>query len=71
MSRDTRPCPICDHADSEPCLQNTMAAVGGFDMSYTVVRCTHCGFHYARELANQATFSAYYQAVSKYDAPGA
>lgn len=46
-----------------------MAAVGGFDMSYKVVRCTHCGFHYARELPDEDTFSAYYQSVSKYDAP--
>lgn len=46
-----------------------MAAVGGFDMSYTVVRCSHCGFHYAQQLADNATFSAYYSSVSKYDAP--
>lgn len=47
-----------------------MAAVGGFDMSYTVVRCKHCGFHYAKQLADSATFHAYYQSVSKYDARG-
>lgn len=46
-----------------------MAAVGGFDMSYKVVRCSHCGFHYAQQLPDAQTFSAYYQSVSKYDAP--
>jgi SAM-dependent methyltransferase len=46
-----------------------MAAVGGFDMSNKVVRCIHCGFHYARQLPDADTFSAYYQSVSKYDAP--
>ena len=39
-------------------------------MSYTVVRCRQCGFHYAAELADSATFSAYYESVSKYDAAG-
>jgi SAM-dependent methyltransferase len=46
-----------------------MAAVGGFDMSYKVVRCSQCGFHYAGQLTDAETFSAYYQSVSKYDAP--
>lgn len=46
-----------------------MAAVGGFDMSYKVVRCGHCGFHYAQQLPDADTFSAYYRSVSKYDAP--
>lgn len=46
-----------------------MAAVGGFDMSYKVVRCGHCGFHYAQQLPDADTFSAYYRTVSKYDAP--
>lgn len=70
MSRVIRPCPICAADNADLCLENPMAAVGGFDMSYTVVRCQRCGFHYARELADQATFSAYYQSVSKYDNPG-
>lgn len=70
MPQITRPCPICSADDAEFCLENPMAAVGGFDMSYTVVRCKHCAFHYARQLADNATFSAYYQSVSKYDAPG-
>ena len=46
-----------------------MAPVGGFDMSYKVVRCGHCGFHYAQQLPDADTFSAYYRSVSKYDAP--
>jgi len=71
MHHISRPCPICASEDARLCFENSMAAVGGFDMSYTVVRCRRCGFHYARELADQATFSAYYHSVSKYDAPGA
>ena len=69
MTQTSRTCPICAGAAADPCLANPMAAVGGFDMSYTVVRCSHCGFHYAQQLADNATFSAYYQSVSKYDAP--
>lgn len=46
-----------------------MAAVGGFDMSYKVVRCSHCGFYYAQQLPDADTYSAYYQSVSKYDVP--
>lgn len=69
MSLTTRDCPICSHTEAQPCLDNPMAAVGGFDMSYKVVCCSHCGFHYARQLPDADTFSAYYQSVSKYDAP--
>lgn len=69
MSLTTRDCPICSHTDAQPCLDNPMAAVGGFDMSYKVVRCDHCGFHYAQQLPDADTFSSYYQSVSKYDAP--
>lgn len=65
-----RPCPICGTDDTQLCLDNPMAAVGGFDMSYTVVRCKNCGFHYAKQLPSEETFRAYYDAVSKYDAPG-
>ncbi len=70
MPQISRPCPICAKDDSKPCLDNPMAAVGGFDMSYVVVRCNCCGLHYAKQLADSGTFSAYYQSVSKYDAPG-
>jgi len=69
MSFVTRPCPICSHTEAQFCLDNPMAAVGGFDMSYKVARCDHCGLHYAQELPDRDTFSAYYQSVSKYDAP--
>jgi SAM-dependent methyltransferase len=69
MALVTRNCPICSHFQAQNILDNTMAAVGGFDMSYKVVRCSNCGFHYARQLPDPDTFSAYYQSVSKYDAP--
>ena len=66
----SRPCPICMTDDSAFYFENTMATVGGFDMSYTVVSCNHCGFYYAKQLADPSTFSAYYQSVSKYDSFG-
>jgi len=44
-----RPCPICSFTEAQLCLENPMAAVGGFDMSYSVVRCSFCGFHYAQD----------------------
>ena len=69
MSLITRICPICSAMDSQPRLSNPMAAVGGFDMSYEVVRCSCCGFHYAQQLPDVETFRAYYQSMSKYDAP--
>ena len=69
MPRYRRPCPICSLNEAQLCLENPMAAVGGFDMSYSVVRCSFCGFHYAQELPDADTFSAYYQSVSKYDVP--
>jgi SAM-dependent methyltransferase len=71
MRRTIRLCPLCTIDDAVHCLDNTMAVVGELDMSYTLVRCIHCGFHYARQLADNATFSAYYRSVSKYDVPGA
>lgn len=48
-------------------FDNRMAPVGGLDMSYTIGRCVHCGFHYAQQLADDASFTRYYQSVSKYD----
>jgi SAM-dependent methyltransferase len=69
MSLIKRDCPICSYNESQLLLDNPMAAVGGFDMSYKVVRCGNCGFHYSRQLPDADTFSAYYQSVSKYDAP--
>ncbi len=50
-------------------FENEMAPVGGFDMSYSVGRCGTCGFHFAHQLPDAATYERYYQAVSKYDAP--
>jgi SAM-dependent methyltransferase len=67
MTQVRRVCPICESADIEVTFNNMMSDVGGFDMSYTVGRCTSCGFHFAHRLADEATFQSYYQAVSKYD----
>jgi SAM-dependent methyltransferase len=44
-----------------------MAPVGGLDMSYIIGRCDRCGFHYAQQLADDASFSLYYESLSKYD----
>lgn len=46
-----------------------MEAVSGLNMSYEVVCCGHCGFHFARDLPDADTFSAIYQSVSKCDTP--
>lgn len=67
MTRTLRPCPVCLGTAIELVFTNSMAPVGGFDMSYTVGRCKHCGFYFAHDIADEATFSAYYQSASKYD----
>ena len=69
MPRIFRACPICLTDDSALIYKNSMAPVGGFDMSYTVVRCNKCGFYYAHQLADSNTYNDYYQSVSKYDTP--
>jgi 2-polyprenyl-3-methyl-5-hydroxy-6-metoxy-1,4-benzoquinol methylase len=67
MNQISRPCPICNIDDAVIFFDNRMAAVADFDMSYTVVRCKHCGFYFAQKLADLNTLSSYYQTVSKYD----
>ena len=59
MGMITRSCPICSYSDTQLRLDNPIAAVGGFDMSYKVVCCSHSGFHYAWNLSDADTFSAY------------
>lgn len=67
MPQVQRPCPVCRHTQATMVFDNRMAPVGGLDMSYTIGRCGHCGFHYAQQLADDASFARYYQSVSKYD----
>lgn len=67
MSRQSRPCPVCLSPEAQPVYDNRMACLDGMDMSYTVARCNRCGFHFAQQLASDATISRYYKAVSKYD----
>ena len=64
-----RNCPICESQDCTTTFANTMAAIGGMDMSYTVGRCAGCRFHFANRLPHVETYSQYYQSVSKYDVP--
>lgn len=63
----SRSCPICSSDFADFYFENNMATVGGFDMSYKIAHCLNCGFHYARNLPESSTYSAYYQSVSKYD----
>lgn len=70
MKQLNRPCPVCGYDDISLVFENEMASVGGFDMSYSIGRCCNCGFHYANQLPDVATYGRYYQAVSKYDTPG-
>lgn len=67
MSRALRACPICLDIAIEPVFTNAMAPVGGFNLSYVVGRCMHCGFHFAHDIPDEATYKAYYQSASKYD----
>lgn len=62
-----RPCPVCNSDSATHVYTNTMASIGGLDMSYQVVNCAECGFIYASELPDSASYEAYYQALSKYD----
>lgn len=65
--RRHRSCPVCA-GDNATCLySNTMSPIGGLDMSYRVSRCADCGFAYASELPDSATYAAYYRGLSKYD----
>ncbi len=70
MPHVQRACPVCTCAQVDVVFNNAMAAVGGFDMSYTIGRCQQCGFHFAHVLADDATFQNYYRSVSKYDVAG-
>ena len=70
MKQINRQCPVCGHGDISLIFENEMAPIGGFDMSYSIGRCGHCGFHFAHRLPDAATYGRYYRTVSKYDAPG-
>jgi SAM-dependent methyltransferase len=67
MPHVQRACPVCQHTQTTLAFDNRMTPIGGLDMSYTIGRCDHCGFHYAQQLADDASFARYYQSVSKYD----
>lgn len=67
--RIERPCPVCARHGVDLVFDNAMAAVGGFDMGYSLGRCQHCGFHFAHRLPPAQRYGLYYQSVSKYDVP--
>jgi SAM-dependent methyltransferase len=62
-----RSCPVCAGDNAVFLYSNAMSPVGGLDMSYRVSRCADCGFAYASELPDSATYTAYYRNLSKYD----
>ena len=70
MPSVNRACPVCQTRNPIPVYNNTMAPIGGLDMSYEIGRCTKCGFHFAHVLPDDITFRSYYQSVSKYDVVG-
>ena len=63
----SRPCPCCGGQRADAVFDNTMAPIGGLDMSYRVSRCTDCGFLYASELPPGERYARYYGSLSKYD----
>jgi SAM-dependent methyltransferase len=67
MTQQIRPCPVCQAGEATAVYRNAMAAIGGMDLSYTIARCSNCGFHFARQMADDATIGHYYQTASKYD----
>ena len=70
MPSVNRACPVCQTTNPTPVYDNTMAPIGGLDMSYEIGRCAKCGFHFAHVLPDDLTFRSYYQSVSKYDVVG-
>lgn len=67
LERVSRPCPCCGGQHADPVFDNTMAPIGGLDMSYQVGRCPACGFLYASELPPGERYARYYGSLSKYD----
>ena len=62
-----RACQICGNSDIRPLFDNEMAPLAGVDLSYRVGACSTCGFNFAFELPDDATYQRYYQNLSKYD----
>ena len=62
-----RDCPICGGVAIRHLFDNVMAPVADVDMSYRVGDCTSCGFSFAYDLPDDATYQHYYRTLSKYD----
>lgn len=67
MSTRSRVCQVCLCSEVDAAFENTLAAVGGLDMSYSIGRCRKCGFHFANRMADDVTVAKYYGSLSKYD----
>lgn len=67
MNSKVRACQVCGSNESSMVHRNNMASLDGLDMSYVLVRCNVCGFHFARELPEEAQYFRYYEELSKYD----
>lgn len=62
-----RGCQVCGGNNIRHLFDNAMAPLAGVDLSYQVGNCVNCGFSFAYELPNDATYQSYYQTLSKYD----
>lgn len=67
MHSPKRACQVCENKLVTPLYANVMAALNGLDMSYTLARCSRCGFHFASELPDEIQYFRYYHELSKYD----
>lgn len=64
-----RPCPICGSNDGNLLFTQQFSEMssGSLMTSYDVVTCCDCGFAFADNIPDQATFDAYYREMSKYE----
>lgn len=67
MKPYTRNCQVCGEHANQRLFVNAMVPLDGLDMSYSLVRCLGCGFHYAQNLPEEAQYLHYYNELSKYD----
>lgn len=62
-----RECQVCGCRDVIHVYENKMAPLDGIDLTYSVGECCECGFSFAYELPDSATYKKYYNELSKYD----
>lgn len=64
-----RVCPVCDSGEKEILFDQSFSKLseGGLTAGYKVAVCSKCGFGYADQIPDQATFDRYYAEMSKYE----